>query len=113
MVLQPESLRSLRKASDDGTGSGSGTDSPHAHGATDRELHHASLKVASWSSQNGELCHYILARTHARTPAHTHTHARRHAHVVVSLFQVSDTLCLETMQQEMHCIARSSMSDLF
>ncbi len=72
MVLQPESLRSLRKASDDGTGSGSGTDSPHAHGATDRELHHASLKVASWSSQNGELCHYILARTHARTPAHTH-----------------------------------------
>ncbi|DBB05620.1 TPA: hypothetical protein ACH3X1_012239 [Trebouxia sp. C0004] len=46
----PESLRSLRKASDDGRGSG--TDSPHAHGATDRELHHASLKVASWSSQN-------------------------------------------------------------
>lgn len=46
----PESLQSLRKASDDG--SGSGTDSPHAHGATDRELHHASLKVASWSSQN-------------------------------------------------------------
>ncbi len=57
----------------------------------------------------------VIIYSHARTPArpHTHTHARRHAHVVVSLFQVSDTLCLETMQQEMHCIARSSMSDLF
>ena len=60
MVSQPESLRSLRKASDDGTASGSGTDSPHAHGATDRELHHASLKVASWSSKNGELRHRDL-----------------------------------------------------
>ncbi len=64
MVLQPESLRSLRKASDDGTGSGSGIDSPHAHGATDRELHHASLKVASWSSQNGKLCRPNLTHTH-------------------------------------------------
>ena len=64
MVSQPESLRSLRKASDDGTASGTGTDSPHAHGATDRELHHASLKVASWSSKNGELRHRDLTYTH-------------------------------------------------
>jgi len=85
MVLQPESLRSLRKASDDGTGSGSGTDSPHAHGATDRELHHASLKVASWSSQNGELCHHDL----------THTHNGWQC--CLDVVQVSSTWCLDTM----------------
>ena len=54
VMLQPESLRSLHKASEDGSCGGSGTDSPHAQGATARELHHASLKVASWSSQNGK-----------------------------------------------------------
>ena len=58
-VLQPESLRSLRKASEDGSSNSGGTDSPHAHGATAHELHHASLKVASWSSQNGMCSHLV------------------------------------------------------
>ena len=52
LLLQAESLRSLRKASD--ASSGTGAESPHAPGASPSELHHASLKVASWSSQNGE-----------------------------------------------------------
>ncbi|KAL3142364.1 hypothetical protein ABBQ38_002701 [Trebouxia sp. C0009 RCD-2024] len=47
-----ESLRSLRKPSEGGSSSGSGTDSPHAHAAAASALHHATLKVASWSSQN-------------------------------------------------------------
>lgn len=47
-----ESLRSLRRASEAGSSSGSGADSPHAHAAAASALHHANLKVASWSSQN-------------------------------------------------------------
>lgn len=101
MVLQPESLRSLRKASDDG--SGSGTDSPHAHGATDRELHHASLKVASWSSQNGELCQPNLTQTHNWLPVLSGCGSG------VIYLVLRDNAVGSTLQ----CIARMSFSDLF
>ena len=52
--LQPESLRSLKKASEDSGSVAGSSDSPLATGATPQELHHASLKVASWTSQSGK-----------------------------------------------------------
>lgn len=55
-LLQPKSLRSLKKVCHDAGSSGSDADSPH--GSTFASaLHHASLKVASW---NGEPTAWLL-----------------------------------------------------
>ena len=59
--VQPESLRSLRKASEASSSSAGGADSPHADAAAASALHHANLKVASWSSQNGMAQYFKLA----------------------------------------------------
>ena len=49
-VLQPESLRSLRKVHE-ADSSSSEADSPHSR-AIANALHHASLKVASWNGEH-------------------------------------------------------------